>query len=81
MGEGRCACAVRRSQHTYLYDQWGIRIAACDVTEPHRWHGWVGGNEDLRCPGVPDRSGAPMSLAQRAARSWPLTKAFSGVSG
>jgi hypothetical protein len=50
-----CACTVRRSQKTYLYDQWGIRIAHCPNAEPHPWHGWTH-FEDLRCPGVPDRS-------------------------
>lgn len=54
----RCACEVRRSQRVYLYDQWGLRIVACDNDKPHAWHGWVGGNEDLRCPGVPDRNAA-----------------------
>lgn len=55
-----CACAVRRQQTMYLYDQWGIRISACEKTEPHHWHGWIAGNEDLRCPGV---RGTPLALA------------------
>lgn len=47
-----CTAKIRR----YLYDQWGIRIASCPDDKPHPWHGWVAANEDLRCPGVPDRS-------------------------
>ena len=49
------AIAWRRSQHNFLYDQWGLRIVHCEKTEPHDWHGWVGNNTDLRCPGIPDR--------------------------
>lgn len=46
--------AARRHQHAYLYDQWGLRVAFCEKREPHDWHGWVGGNHDLRCPGLPE---------------------------
>lgn len=46
-----------RAQHSHLFDQWGIRIAHCPNPEPHGYHGWTH-YEDLRCPGVPDRSAA-----------------------
>lgn len=35
-----------------LRDSVGLRIVPCEKREPHGWHGWVGGNEDLRCPGL-----------------------------
>jgi hypothetical protein len=46
-----------REQHTYLYDQWGLRIVHCSNREPHNWHGWTH-YKDLRCPGIPDRESA-----------------------
>jgi hypothetical protein len=48
---------MRQRQNLYLYDQWDMRIAHCGRTDTHDHHGWVGGNEDLRCPGTPVADG------------------------
>lgn len=52
-GGSGCFARWRQRQNRYLYDQWGFRIAHCYRTEPHTWHRWTGGNEDLTCPGLP----------------------------
>jgi hypothetical protein len=54
-GPGDAVRVMRQAQSRYLYEQWDFRIVHCGSLDEHGWHGWVGGNEDLRCPGTTGR--------------------------